>query len=148
MARKSLPILRSEFEKLIDSFFSDLEEFFETPFRTIREPEKYVWAVRVDMYDDGQNIVIKADIPGVEQKDIEISIKDRFLTIKGKREIKEEEKDKNYYKVERWYGEFQRTLQLPASVNIDQAKAVFKDGVLTITLPKAESEKEKKIKIE
>jgi HSP20 family protein len=91
----------------------------------------------VDVTETKDTITVKAELPGVEQKDITVTLDDGVLTIKGEKEEKKEEKDTRYHRVERSYGAFARVMRLPAGVDGGKTAASFKDGVLTITLPKA-----------
>lgn len=91
----------------------------------------------LDVLDKGNNIVVRSAIAGVAGKDLDISITNDRVTIKGKRSEEETEKSKNYYYQELYWGEFSRTVILPEEINADEAKATLKNGVLTITLPKA-----------
>jgi HSP20 family protein len=133
------------------------EEFFEEPFfprswrkfpkwRGLRELEGI--SPSVDMYDKKDEIVVKAEIPGVEKENINISVMDNTLTIKGEMKKEEEAKEEDYYYSERSYGSFGRMLSLPAKVQADKIKASFKNGILEIHLPKAEESKPKEVKVE
>lgn len=105
------------------------------------------WKPVVDIYDDDQKLVIKAELPGVDKKDIEIDLKDRVLTLKGERTYENEAKEDSYYRKERFYGKFHRAFTLPADYDSEKVKADFKDGVLKIDIPKPEEKKPKKITI-
>jgi HSP20 family protein len=105
------------------------------------------WAPAVDMIDRKDEIVLRADLPGLEEKDIEVTVQDNVLTIRGERKEETEEKKEDYYYSERSYGAFARALTLPAGVEADKVKATFKQGVLEVHLPKAKEAKGKKIEI-
>jgi HSP20 family protein len=105
------------------------------------------WAPVVDIYEDENSITVKAELPGISEKDIEISVDDSTLTIKGERKTEEEFKKENYHRIERAYGTFQRVLTLPASVNTEKVEAVYKSGILEIKCPKHEGVKPKKIEV-
>ena len=105
------------------------------------------WHPAVDMYDNDDSIVIKAELPGVDKKDVSIDVKDRVLTLKGERNHENEVKEENYYRKERSYGKFQRMFTLPAEVDPDKINAEFKDGLLKIEIPKPEEHKPKAITI-
>jgi HSP20 family protein len=92
-------------------------------------------------------IVLRADLPGLEQKDIEVTVRDGMITIQGERKEEREEKEKGYYYTERSFGAFARTLPLPSGIEEDKVKASFKSGVLEVHLPKAKEVKGKKIEI-
>jgi len=106
-----------------------------------------VGAPAVDMYETDDAVVVKSAIPGIKAEDIEISITGDTLTIKGETKAEEEVKEENYIRRERRYGAFCRTLTLPLPVVSDKAGAEFENGILTLTLPKAEEVKPKAIKI-
>jgi len=133
------------------------EEFFEDPlvpgfrrrlpmWRRFRELEGVSPAA--DMIDKKNEIVVKAEVPGVEKEDIKISLTDNTLTIKGETKKEKEEKDEDYYYSEISYGSFARTLTLPERVQGDKVKASFKNGILEIHLPKSPESKAKDIKVE
>jgi HSP20 family protein len=125
-------------DRLWDRFFG------ERPFAKVFEKE---WEPSLDVSESKDNLVIKTDLPGLEVKDVDISISGDMLTIKGEKSREEEEKGEHYYCCERYQGAFQRSLRLPVAVEIDQAKATFDKGVLTITLPKSEGARKKRIEI-
>jgi HSP20 family protein len=105
------------------------------------------WAPAIDMIDHDEEIVVRADLPGLEDKDIEVTVQDGTLVIRGERKEEKEEKKEDYYYSERTHGAFARTLTLPATVEADKVKATFKKGVLEVHLPKAKEAKGKKIEI-
>ena len=105
------------------------------------------WNPVVDIYDNEDNIVIKAELPGVSKKDIDIDIKDRVLTLKGERSADNQVKEDNYYRRERTYGRFERSFTLPANVDPDKIKADYSDGVLKIEVSKPEDQKPKQITV-
>ncbi|MFQ6100639.1 MAG: Hsp20/alpha crystallin family protein [Anaerolineae bacterium] len=104
-------------------------------------------ALAVDMYETDDAIVVKSAIPGIKSEDLNISVTGDTLTIKGETKVEEEVKEKNYIRRERRYGSFCRSLPIPVSVVADKAEAEFENGVLTLTLPKAEEVKPKAIKV-
>jgi HSP20 family protein len=101
----------------------------------------------VDVYQDKDNVIVTAEVPGLEQKDVELSITGNTVTLKGEKKQESEVKEENYHRVERSTGSFQRVIELPCEVNADKAKAKLENGVLTITLPKSEAHKPKQITI-
>jgi HSP20 family protein len=105
------------------------------------------WFPPVDVYEDKDNLLVKAELPGLKKEDIEISLHEGFLSVSGER--KEEKKSENggVYRSERWTGRFHRTISLPCAVVADKIKATYKEGVLEVTLPKAEEAKPKQIPI-
>ena len=105
------------------------------------------WAPSVDISETKDNFIVKAELPGLETKDINVSISGDLLTIKGQKEQELEEKDEHHHYVERYYGSFQRSFRLPANVKSDKIDAAFDKGVLKVTLPKTEEAKKKEIEI-
>lgn len=106
------------------------------------------WAPAVDIYETPETIVMKAELPGLSRDDIEIQIRDNTLTLKGNRRFARDVQQENSLRIERAYGAFHRSFTLPATIQQDKIRAVFRDGVLELTLPKAEEAKPKKIAIE
>lgn len=102
----------------------------------------------VDIYEDEHNIILTAETPGIEEKDLDISLENNVLTISGERKMENEEKQDNFYRVERSYGRFTRSFNLPPTVDTDNVKADYNNGVLKITVAKREEAKPKQIKIE
>jgi len=101
------------------------------------------WAPRLDITETEKNVEVKAELPGLERKDIDITLDRDLLVIKGEKKVEKEEKDRYYHRVERRYGSFCRSVRLPARVKDEKINAAFKDGILTITLPKVEAEVKK-----
>jgi HSP20 family protein len=112
------------------------------------EPSTRTWAPPVDIYETENALVLKADLPGVDPKDVEIRIKDGILYIKGERKFEKEVKEEDYHRVERSYGTFTRSFALPNSIDTEHVTAEYKDGQLTLTMPKREEAKPKTIKID
>lgn len=106
------------------------------------------WAPAVDIQEEKDRYLIKADLLGIRQEEIDVSVDDDILTIKGKRTVEKEEKEKNYYRSERAYGAFQRSFALPSAVDAGKINASYKDGVLEVAIPKTEEQKKKKVKID
>jgi len=106
------------------------------------------WAPPVDIYETEDAIVLKAELPGADPKDVEVRVEDNTLYLKGERKFEKEVKEQNYHRVERSYGSFARSFSLPNSISTDKVKAEFKDGLLTLTMPKREESKPKTIKID
>jgi HSP20 family protein len=109
--------------------------------------ETEVTAPSVDVYEEKDDIIVKAELPGMDKNDIEVNISDSQLTLKGEKKKEEKVEEENYYRCERSYGAFFRTLELPSTVQADKIKASFKNGVLEVRLPKTEEAKSKEIKI-
>ncbi len=112
------------------------------------ELKEGVWQPPVDIYEDEQSVIIKAEVPDVDQKDIEVKIENNTLTLKGERKHSSEIKKENYYRVERYFGQFQRTFSLPQSINQEKVQATCEKGILTIILPKRKEVKPKQISVE
>ena len=107
-----------------------------------------VWSPAVDIYDSKDNILVKADIPGLSKDDIEVAVQGDTLFIKGEKKQEKEVKEKDYIRTERFYGNFQRAIRLPAEVQPDKVEATYKNGVLELVLPKSEKAKPKQIKLD
>lgn len=105
------------------------------------------WSPAVDIYEKDGNIVLKAELPGIEPKDVDVRVENNILTLKGERRADQEVQQESYQRVERSYGAFTRSFTLPSVVDTDKIKAEFKDGVLRLTLPKKEEAKPKQISI-
>jgi HSP20 family protein len=131
--------IRREMDRLWDSFLEG------RPMR--RAGDGGEWLPSIDVSETKSDLVIKAELPGMDPKDIDISMNNGFLTIKGEKKHEREEKDENYHLVERSYGSFTRSVRLPREVQSDKITASFKNGVLRVTLPKSEEAKKKEIKI-
>ena len=123
----------------MDNFFEDWEE-----------PERFLSAIpaiktpRMDIYEDNENVIAKAELPGVDPKNIEIEIKDNILKIEAKTEEKKEEREKGYYKKEMSNGYYKRIVSLPTEVKGEKAEASYEKGILKIVIPEAKPNKEEK----
>jgi HSP20 family protein len=141
------PSFRSEFDRLLDRF----AEFGMPPFRrmvglTPSSETSFAFNVpAVDVTEDDKAYKIAAELPGLEEKDVEVSVTGDLLTLKGEKRQEKEEKNKNWYVSERTYGSFQRAFELPQGIDRDKIAAEFAKGVLTVTLPKStEAQKQQK----
>jgi HSP20 family protein len=105
------------------------------------------WAPSVDIYETENELVLKADLPGINEKDIDIRVENNMLTLRGERQFEKTVKEDNYLRVERNYGSFSRTFGLPNTVNTEGVSAEYKNGVLTVQLPKRAESKPKQIKV-
>ncbi len=128
------------------SLFPDIDKLF-NGFWDERVLEPRAWTPRVDIYEDADKVVLKAELPGIEPKDVDIHIDENTLYLKGERKIDSEVNEENLHRVERAYGTFARTFTLPTSVESEKVSAEYKDGVLKVTLPKREESKPKQIKV-
>lgn len=106
------------------------------------------WSPAVDIYDSKDNLLVKADLPGLSKEEIDVSVDHDTLIIKGEKKKESEVKEENYFKTERFYGSFYRTIRLPSDVNSEKVEAKYQDGVLTLVLPKKEEAKPKQITID
>jgi HSP20 family protein len=131
--------MRQEMDRLWDSFFVG------GPSRKGEEAAE--WLPSLDVSETKTDIVVKAEVPGMDPKDIDISLSNEVLTIRGEKKQEKEEKDENYHFVERSYGAFTRSLRLPTEVKSEKISASYKNGVLKIVLPKSEEAKKKEVKI-
>jgi HSP20 family protein len=107
-----------------------------------------VWQPSVDIYETADSVVIKAEIPDVDQKDIDVKIEDNMLTIRGERKLDKDVKKENYHRIERYFGPFQRSFALPPTIAQEKIRAACDRGVLTVTLPKREEVKPKQITVQ
>ncbi|MGA8367286.1 MAG: Hsp20/alpha crystallin family protein [Candidatus Acidiferrales bacterium] len=105
------------------------------------------WAPAVDIYETENELVLKADLPDINEKDLDVRIENNMLTIHGERKFEQEVKEDNYLRMERTYGSFSRSFSLPNTVNSEAIKAEYKNGVLTVELPKRAESKPKQVKI-
>ncbi len=130
----------------------EFDRLFRDPFTAFggereAEPSTRPWAPAVDIFETENSIVLKAELPGIDPKDVEVRVEDNTLYLKGERKFEKETKDENYHRVERSYGSFARSFSLPNSIDADKVVAEYKDGVLNLTLPKREEAKPKTIRI-
>ncbi len=145
LARKEPGRAITPFEHLERQF----EEFFRRPFPLLGPPwwparrifEGEELAPSVDIFEEGGDIVLKAELPGMSKEDISVDLTDHLITISGEKKKEEKVEDKNFYRLERSYGSFSRSFELPADVKADQVKAKFHHGVLEVRLPKTEEAK-------
>jgi HSP20 family protein len=112
--------------------------------RKLFEPAETVWTPDVEMFRRDNAIVLRADVPGMTKNDLTVEVRDGHVVLRGERKHEKEEKKEGYYRAERTYGAFYRTLPLPDGVNVDEAKATMKDGVLEVTIPAAKLEERKR----
>jgi len=131
---------------ILGSFKDEMNKLFDS-FSKRGVTTRTGWAPPLDVSETDENIFVKAEIPGVEPKDIDISISGDTLTIRGEKKAEKEEKGKNYHFVERSYGNFSGSVVLPTSVKFEQVKAEYKKGILEITLPKSVKSEVKKIPV-
>lgn len=129
---RELTTLQDQFNRLVDQVWGTRQES---------------WLPAVDVFDTKDAVVLKAELAGMNPDDIQIEVEDNVLTIKGERKFEEKVDDERYYRIERRFGSFQRSLALPQGVKADEITATYEDGILTVTVPKAEEEKPKRIEV-
>jgi HSP20 family protein len=121
-------------------WFDDIDRFFDEAFLpTRRQASEGAWAPKVDISEDDGKIVVKADLPGVGEKDVSVKVEDNVLTLTGERKFEKETDEENFHRVERTYGSFARSFTLPETVDTDKISAKYDKGVLNISIPKVET---------
>jgi HSP20 family protein len=131
--------------RLRDAMDRLFEDSFVHPWRLSGDSDR--WALPLDMYQTDNDVVVKATLPGFKPEEVDISITGDTLSIKAEHKEEQEVRDEDYFYRERRYGTFSRSVPIPVQVKSDKAEAVFEDGILTLTLPKAEEVKPKQIKV-
>jgi HSP20 family protein len=106
-----------------------------------------IWSPAVDIYETDDEVVVKAELPEVDQKDIDIQIESNTITLRGERKFNKETKKENFHRIERAYGSFSRSFTLPGTIDQEKIRADYKDGILKISMPKREETKPKQIKV-
>ena len=132
--------------------FKEFDSFFGNSFPSIFNNEVSLlngeWIPAIDIHDEGDKLVVKAELPGLDKKSIQVAVNNDILSIKGEKKKDEKIKEENYCRTERYYGSFQRNIRLSSNIDINKVKASFKDGILELILPKSDVPKEKRINIE
>jgi HSP20 family protein len=133
----------------LSSLRDELDRLFEAPFGELTRSTQLLsgWTPALDIYEDKENFVVKAELPGMKREEIEVTLHDGSLSISGERQSETKHKDAEVHRTERFFGRFQRTVALPVPVVVDKVKADYKDGILTVTLPKTEEAKPKHINV-
>jgi HSP20 family protein len=132
----------------LDTLRSEINRLFDSPFLGLERSDVFnTWAPAVDLYEDKDNLVVTAELPGLKKEEIDISLHDGNLVIAGERKVDKQFGEKETQRAERFYGRFQRTIALPKAVDGGGVKAAYKDGVLTVTLPKSPEAKPKQIEV-
>jgi HSP20 family protein len=139
----------ASFPSDIFSMQREMNRMFDNFFRGADEPGLLngSWLPAVDVAEEENEYVVKVELPGVNKDDVKITLESNILTVRGEKKAEKETKDKNYHRMERSYGSFQRSFTLPTSVKNDKIDAQYRDGILSITLPKAEEAKPKQIEV-
>jgi len=131
----------------LEAFRREVDRLFREFFGEERAPAARGWTPSVDIYETPAEVVVQAELPGVKREDIQIELTDDRLTLRGKKERSQEAENATYHLLERNYGEFERSFVLNVPVDIDKAEASYRDGVLTIKLPKVEPKRAKRIEV-
>jgi HSP20 family protein len=134
---RGLSTLQDQFNRLFNESFRNQTE----------ESALTTWAPAVDIYETPNELVVKADLPDVNEKDIDVRVENNLLTIRGERKFEKSVAEENFLRVERTYGAFSRSFSLPNTVNAETIGAEYKIGVLTVTLPKREESKPRQVKV-
>jgi HSP20 family protein len=141
-------IARLEPFRGISTLQDQFNRLFNESFRTPREEVALTtWAPAVDIYETPNELVVKADLPDVNEKDIDVHVENNLLTIRGERKFEKSVSEENFLRVERTYGAFSRSFSLPNTLNAEAIGAEYKNGVLTVTLPKREESKPRQVKV-
>lgn len=144
LVRYSTPLremlqLQNDMNRLFTGFFPNGQQ---------EEMAAAAWSPQVDVYEDTEGIRVHADLPGVEQKDLDIQVDNNTLTVKGERRLMNEDKKENYHRIERVHGSFSRSFMLPEYADTEKVEASFKNGVLEVRIPKRAEKKPKQIKVD
>jgi HSP20 family protein len=123
------------------------DDFFYPARKAASDEGLWNWSPAVDIYEEADNIVVKAEIAGVDKDSIRVDVKDRVLTLKGERVVDNEVNQESYFRRERTYGSFERAFTLPVNVDVNSIKAEYKDGVLKVKVPRPEQSKPKQITV-
>jgi HSP20 family protein len=136
---RQLSVLRDEIDRLFDSPLNELT----------RSSQQFLsgWLPAIDLYDERDHLVLKAELPGINKDELDISLHGDVLTLSGERKDQGEFKDAEVFRSERYVGRFQRSITLPVRVDASKVQASYQDGILTVTLPKAEEAKPKRIDV-
>jgi HSP20 family protein len=129
---------------------AEIDRLFESPLTELARASQLLsgWTPALDVHEEKDDIIVRVELPGMKKEDIELSLHDGSLSISGERKSEKKFEDAEVYRAERFVGRFQRTVTLPAPVAADRVKAQYKDGVLTVTLPKTEEAKPKQIDVQ
>ncbi len=131
--------IRKQMDRMWDSLFEWRPR--------LRTEDEGGWLPALDLTENPNELIVKAEIPGLDPKEVDISLSDRMLTIKGEKKQEREEKEEDYHLIERSFGSFVRSIELPAEVKSEKISASYKNGILKVVLPKSEEAKKKEVKI-
>jgi HSP20 family protein len=144
-----MPVIKyNPFNTELDDFPSGMRLFHDSVSRILGEPASRPWSPAVDIFETENELMMKADLPEVDPKNIGIQVENGTLTLKGERRFEEQKNGKGFHRIERSYGSFVRAFSLPDTVDPEKVKADYKNGVLTIMLPKKEVAKPKTVNVE
>ena len=146
-----MELVRWKPRRYVPSVSDDIDRAFDRMVRNWVSPvsfSEFEWNPSIDVSESENDLVVKAEIPGVDPKDVDISVINNNLIISGEKRQEEEEKERNYFRRERSYGSFRRSFALPADVDVDKIKASSKDGVISVVIPKSGEKQSKKVQIE
>ena len=126
-----------------------VNRLFEAPYtgRRTESSNLTTWAPAVDIYETENELVVKADLPDINEKDLDVRVENNMLNLRGERKFEQKVKEDNYLRIERTYGSFSRSFSLPTTVNTEGIKAEYKNGVLTVELPKRAEAKPRQVKV-
>ena len=144
-----MPIMRyNPLSAETEDFPAGLRVFQDSLSRLFGEPASRPWSPAVDIYETENELVLKADVPDIDPKNVGIQLENGTLTVKGERKFEEQKNGRGFHRIERSYGTFVRAFSLPDTVEADKVKADYKNGVLTVTLPKKEVAKPRTVNVE
>lgn len=136
---------QTEIDRFFDGFFNDFDRF---PSSLLNKDRLGSFSPKIDISNDDSSIEVNAELPGLDEKDIQVSLQEDVLTIKGEKKSEDEKKSKDFYRLERRFGSFERSIKVPQEIDAENIKASFKNGVLNVFLPKSEKAEENVRKIE
>jgi len=133
----------------LTSLRDEIDRLFESPLAELARSSQLLsgWTPALDIFEDKDNVIVKAELPGMKREEIQVSLHDGSLSISGERKSESKHEDAEVYRAERFVGRFQRTVSLPTPVAADKVKAQYKDGIRTVTLPKTEEAKPRQIEV-
>jgi len=141
-------VIRWELFRNVNSLQEQFSRLFDTSFPgRSSESDLTTWAPAVDIQETENELMLKADLPGIEEKDIDVRIENNTLTIRGERKFEKQVNEDNYLRVDRSYGSFSRSFSLPNTINTEAINAEYKNGVLTVQMPKRAESKPKQVKV-
>ncbi|MBU6402100.1 MAG: Hsp20/alpha crystallin family protein [Verrucomicrobia bacterium] len=148
LVRREQNELWPPFERL-STLQDEINRLFESPLAGLSRGSRFLtgWVPALDVLEDKDNLIVRAELPGMQKEQIEIALQDGTLSVSGERKLEAKQEATETYRSERFYGRFHRAVSLPKPVQADKVKASYKDGILTVTLPKTEEAKPKQIEV-